>query len=71
LAKAGSGDALTGVITALLSQGYHSANAAILGVYLHGHAADLALAYQSKESLLASDSIERLGDAFKELEAAS
>jgi NAD(P)H-hydrate epimerase len=71
LAKAGSGDALTGVITALLSQGYHSANAAILGVYLHGHAADLALAYQSKESLLATDTIERLGDAFKELESAS
>ncbi len=66
LAKAGSGDTLTGVITALLTQGYNSTVAAIVSVYLHGHAADLALKDQSKESLLASDTIEFLGAAFKE-----
>jgi NAD(P)H-hydrate epimerase len=68
LAKAGSGDTLAGMITALLAQGYSSTAAAILGVYLHGYAADLALANQSYESLLASDTIERIGEAFKEVE---
>ena len=68
LAKAGSGDTLTGIITALLAQGYASSHAALLGVYLHGLAADLTLADQSTESLLASDTIEQLGKAFKELE---
>jgi NAD(P)H-hydrate epimerase len=68
LAKAGSGDTLTGVVTALMAQGYDSTNAALLGVYLHGHAADLALKDQSKESLLASDTIEYMGDAFKDFE---
>ena len=36
LAKGGSGDVLTGVITALLAQGYKASEAAILGVYIHG-----------------------------------
>ena len=67
LAKAGSGDTLTGVITALLSQGYTSGVAAILGVYLHGLAADLALEHQSVESLLATDVIDSIGKAFKKL----
>lgn len=69
LAKAGSGDSLSGIITALLAQGYASAVAAILGVYLHGLAADLALVSQSTESLLASDTIECIGAAFKDLAA--
>ncbi len=67
LAKAGSGDSLSGMMTALLAQGYASTVAAILAVFLHGSAADLALASQSTESLLASDTIERIGDAFKDL----
>jgi NAD(P)H-hydrate epimerase len=67
LAKAGSGDTLSGMITAFLAQGYASAVAAILAVYLHGSAADLALTHQSTESLLASDTIESIGAAFKEL----
>jgi NAD(P)H-hydrate epimerase len=69
LAKAGSGDTLSGIITALLAQGYASAEAAILGVFLHGLAADLALEVQSTESLLASDTIECIGKAFKDLAA--
>lgn len=67
LAKGGSGDVLTGIITALLCQGYTGQHAAIAGVYLHGLAADLALQHQSQESLLASDVIESLGSAFYEL----
>jgi hydroxyethylthiazole kinase-like uncharacterized protein yjeF len=64
LAKGGSGDALTGIITALLSQGYTPLNAAKLGVYVHGLAADMALNKQSVESMLISDVIEHLGQAF-------
>ncbi|MCX6204722.1 MAG: NAD(P)H-hydrate dehydratase [Bacteroidetes bacterium] len=67
LAKAGSGDTLSGIITSLLAQGYASTVAAILGVYLHGLAADLALGFQSTESLLASDIIECIGMAFNDL----
>jgi NAD(P)H-hydrate epimerase len=69
LAKAGSGDTLSGIITALLAQDYASAVAAVLGVFLHGLAADIALVNQSAESLLASDTIECIGKAFKDLEA--
>ena len=64
LAKGGSGDILTGIITALLAQGYSSENAAVLGVYLHGLAADFSLDKQSVESLLASDTIDSIGKAF-------
>ena len=64
LAKGGSGDILTGIITALLAQGYSSESAALVGVYLHGLAADFSLDKQSVESLLASDTIESLGKAF-------
>lgn len=67
LAKAGSGDTLSGIITSLLAQGYASTVASILGVYLHGLAADLALGFQSTESLLASDTIECIGMAFNDL----
>ncbi len=65
LAKGGSGDALTGIITAFLAQGYPALDAAKIGVYLHGLAADLALTQQSMESLLITDVIECLGNAFK------
>jgi hydroxyethylthiazole kinase-like uncharacterized protein yjeF len=67
LAKGGSGDALTGIITALLAQKYEPFHAATLGVYLHGMAADIALAFQSHESMLVSDVIESIGHAFKRL----
>lgn len=65
LAKGGSGDALTGMITAFLAQGYAPIVATKIAVYLHGLAADITLADQSKESMLISDVIEHLGTAFK------
>ncbi|HXU28721.1 MAG TPA: NAD(P)H-hydrate dehydratase [Bacteroidia bacterium] len=65
LAKGGSGDALTGIITAFLAQGYEPKVAAKLGVYLHGLAADIALQNQSMESMLITDVIEYMGKAFK------
>lgn len=67
LAKGGSGDTLTGIITALLAQQYNLEDAARLGVYLHGLAADLAIADQSYETLLASDVSANLSKAFKML----
>ena len=68
LAKGGSGDALTGIITGLIARGYTAPKAALIGVYLHGYAADLAVKKISKESLLATDVIDKLGKAFLKLE---
>jgi NAD(P)H-hydrate epimerase len=67
LAKGGSGDILTGIITALLAQHYEPLQAALLGVYVHGLAADLALEQQSMESLMASDVLRYIGAAFNSL----
>jgi len=64
LATGGSGDVLAGMITSLLAQKYEPLHAAIIGVYLHGLAADLALETQSVESLLPSDVIENIGNAY-------
>ncbi len=67
MATAGSGDVLTGIIAGLLSSGYEPLKAAILGVWIHGKAGDLALFEQSHESLIASDIISNLGKAFKQI----
>ncbi|NNT71070.1 NAD(P)H-hydrate dehydratase [Flavobacterium sp. IMCC34852] len=67
LAKGGSGDALTGIITAFLAQDYEPINAAILGVYFHGLAADITLETQSEESMLITDVIDNLGKAFQKI----
>lgn len=67
LATAGSGDVLTGIILGLLSQGYEPEAAAIVGVYLHGLSADLALVAQSEESLMASDVLNYLGQAYLQI----
>lgn len=57
MATAGSGDVLTGIILALLAQGYKSDEAAILGVYLHGYAGDSANVDLNTSSMIASDLI--------------
>jgi NAD(P)H-hydrate epimerase len=67
MATAGAGDVLTGIITGLLAQGYAPHEAAMLGVYLHGLAGDLAVKELSQEALIAGDIIERLGKAFLSL----
>ena len=68
MATGGSGDVLTGIITSLLAQGCTADQAAIAGVYLHGLAGDLAATYTSQESLIASDIIDYLSDAFHQLQ---
>ena len=64
MAKGGSGDVLTGILTALLAQGYEPAKAAVLGVYLHGLAGDFAAKSFSQEAMLPGDLIHSLPEAF-------
>lgn len=64
LAKGGIGDVLTGIITSLLAQKYSSEEAAILGVWLHGKAADFAAEVYSKEAMQPTDVIDELGNIF-------
>lgn len=69
LAKGGSGDVLTGIITALLAQGYEADKAAILGVYIHGKTADelVKQELQSMETICASDICNNMHLAFSHL----
>jgi ADP-dependent NAD(P)H-hydrate dehydratase / NAD(P)H-hydrate epimerase len=67
MATGGSGDVLTGLLTALLGQGYPPKDAALLGVYLHGLAGDLARADLGEEALVASDIIDYLPDAWQHI----
>ena len=69
MATAGSGDVLTGIILSLLAQRYSPEEAAVLGVYLHGLAGDLAAEEIGQEALMASDITEHLGKAFAAMRA--
>ena len=68
LSKGGSGDALTGIITGLLARGYAPNHAVIMGVFIHGFAADLALKKNHEESLLITDVIEKIPKAFQKID---
>ncbi len=67
MATGGTGDVLTGVITALVAQGYSLEEAAILGVYVHGLAGVLALPQTGMVSMIASDLVDHLPQAFKSI----
>jgi NAD(P)H-hydrate epimerase len=60
MATTGSGDVLTGIITALLAQGYTPQESAILGVYQHGVAGDRAAEKYGMTSMIASDIVENI-----------
>jgi NAD(P)H-hydrate epimerase len=64
MATGGSGDSLTGLVTALACQGLEPFDAARLGVHLHGLAGDLAAEQFGQVSLIASDLIRFLPKAF-------
>jgi NAD(P)H-hydrate epimerase len=64
MATAGAGDVLTGVITALMGQGLSNFDATILGVYIHGLAGDIAAEKLGQASLIATDIIDSLPNAF-------
>lgn len=70
MASGGMGDVLTGVLVALLGQGYDPFTACKLGVFLHGYAADLVAAEKGETGMSASDVQERLPYAIKQLMAA-
>jgi len=67
LAAGGTGDVLAGIIASLLGQGYAPEDAATLGVFLHGHAADRIAARRGMIGLIASDLIEELPPTMLEL----
>ncbi len=68
MATGGSGDVLTGIITALLAQDYSVSDAAKIGVYVHALAGDFAKEVKGETALIASDIIDNLGTVFKMLE---
>ncbi|UCD62307.1 MAG: NAD(P)H-hydrate dehydratase [Flavobacteriaceae bacterium] len=67
MATAGSGDVLTGMITALIAQKYEPLKAAIFGVYLHGRAADITIEKLGYQALTATAIINGIGTAFIDL----
>ena len=69
MATAGSGDVLTGMILSLLAQGYSPENASVIGVYLHGLAGDIAAAKSGYESIIASDIIDNISNAFLKIKS--
>nr|WP_272879907.1 NAD(P)H-hydrate dehydratase [Sulfoacidibacillus ferrooxidans] len=68
LATGGTGDVLAGLLGGLLASGYGAESAALVGVYVHGKAAELACTTQySQESLVASDLFAWFGTAFRQI----
>lgn len=68
LAKAGTGDVLTGIIAALMAQGLKAVEAATLGAYLHGAVADYWIMQKNDElSLMASDMLDLLPLVIKKI----
>lgn len=69
MATAGSGDVLTGIITAFAGQDLNNFDAAVLGVYIHGLAGDIAAENLGQISLIATDVIDALPEAFKKIDS--
>jgi len=67
MAKGGTGDVLTGILLSLLAQGYTALDSALIGVYVHGLAGDKAAHAKGMDSLIASDLIDFLPEAFLKL----
>ena len=65
MATGGSGDVLTGIVLALLAQGYSAEDAARIGAYVHGKAGDIAKEQQGEMALIASDIVNNLPAAWK------
>jgi len=68
MASAGMGDILTGIVSSLISQGLTPLDAAKTGVYLHGLAGNIAASVKGERALIATDLIDSLPQAFRELE---
>ena len=68
MATGGSGDVLTGIILALLAQGYEGVDAARIAAYIHGLAGDLAVAEIGETALVAGDIVNYLPKAWLSFE---
>ena len=64
MATAGAGDVLTGIIVSLIGQGFNVFDASQLGVYIHGLAGDMASKKKGEVSMIASEILDFLPDAF-------
>ena len=69
LAKAGSGDVLSGVIGALIARGMDAYDASKAGTWLHGRAADLLSHEVGEDSYIPSDLAHALGAAIRDYSA--
>lgn len=69
MATPGSGDVLTGIILAMLAQGYPAELASIISVYVHGMAGELAAEEHGEYGVLAGDIAANVGRAIKEIMA--
>lgn len=69
MAKGGSGDVLTGLLTGLLAQGLSPVDASVLGVYLHGLAGDIAAAEVGMDGMTSGDLAAFLPAAWRNLRA--
>lgn len=67
MATAGSGDVLTGIICGLMAQGHEPAIAARMGVYLHGKAGDAVAEKTGIHSIIASDIISEIPEAWEKI----
>ena len=67
MATGGSGDVLTGIITGLLAQSKNPFHSALVGMYIHGLAGDIAAERDGQSGLLASDIIDHIGLASNEI----
>lgn len=67
LAEGGTGDVLTGIITGLCAQGYDTLTSSVLGVFLHGHSADIILNERGKPWFTAKDVAEKLPYAIADI----
>lgn len=65
MATGGSGDVLTGVINALLAQGYSPEEAAVIGVYKHGQAGDRAKENYSEMGMISGDIADEIGKVWR------
>lgn len=69
MATGGTGDVLSGIIGGLLAQGCKARDAALVGVYLHGMAGDIAAARMTARGMIARDLLAAIPEAWRMLEA--
>jgi len=67
MSTAGTGDVLTGMISSFVGQGIDPYSAAVIGVYLHGLAGDIAAKERGQFSMIAGDLLEKLPLAIQEV----